>query len=143
MLQSMLEDLMTWHASLLQSILDRQNHPDMANARKLAALDQTVWRMHRRERKKEAQQRMVQGSRLVKERDSSKRNFEDMSDAEQQVLEDFDTGRSAQRHAKECDLLIICAEAYRACIFPISRFGKGLADATYNLGVRLHFDLGD
>jgi len=108
MLQSMLEELMTWHASLLQSILDRQNHPDMANARKLAALDQTVWRMHRRERKKEAQQRMVQGSRLVKERDSSKRNFEDMSAAEQQVLEDFDTGRSAQRHAKECEKKLPC-----------------------------------
>jgi len=108
MLQSMLEELMTWHASLLQSILERQNHPDMANARKLAALDQTVWRMHRRERKKEAQQRMVQGSRLVKERDSSKRNFEDMSAAEQQVLEDFDTGRSAQRHAKECEKKLPC-----------------------------------
>ena len=66
-----------------------------------------------------------------------------MSDAEQQVLDDFDTGRSAQRHAKECDLLIICAEAYRACIFPFSIFCKGLADATYNLGVRLQFDLGD
>jgi len=108
MLQSMLEELMTWHASLLQSILERQNHPDMANARKLAALDQTVWRMHRRERKKEAQQRMVQGSRLVKERDSSKRNFEDMSDAEQQVLVDFDTGRSAQRHAKESEKNLPC-----------------------------------
>ena len=107
-LQSMLEDLMTWHASLLHSILDHQSHPDMANARKLAALDQTDWRIHRRERKKEAQQRMVQGSRLVKERDSSKRNFEDMSAAEQQVLEDFDTGRSAQRHAKECEKKLPC-----------------------------------
>jgi len=66
------------------------------------------------------------------------KEFEDMSDAEQQVLDDFDTGRSAQRHAKECDLLIICAEAYRACIFPFSICCKGLADATYNLGVRLH-----
>jgi len=45
-LQSMLEDLMTWHASLLHSILDHQNHPDMANARKLAALDQTEWHLH-------------------------------------------------------------------------------------------------
>jgi len=45
-LQSMLEDLMTWHASLLHSILDHQSHPDMANARKLAALDQTEWHLH-------------------------------------------------------------------------------------------------
>jgi len=54
-------------------------------------------------------QLMVQGSRLVKERDSSKRNFEDMSDAEQQVLDDFDTGRSAQRHAKECEKKLPCS----------------------------------
>ena len=51
---------------------------------------------------------MVQGSRLVKERDSSKRNFEDMFAAEQQVPEDFDTGRSAQRHAKECEKKLPC-----------------------------------
>ena len=55
-----------------------------------------------------SEHRLVQGSRLVKERDSSKRNFEDMSDAEQQVLEDFDTGRSAQRHAKECENKLPC-----------------------------------
>ena len=54
------------------------------------------------------------------------KEFEDMSDAEQQVLDDFDTGRSAQRHAKECDLLIICAEAYRACIFHFLFFARGL-----------------
>ena len=45
---------------------------------------------------------MVQGSHLVKERDSGKRNFEDMSATEQQVLEDFDTGKSQKRHAEEC-----------------------------------------
>ena len=102
MLQNMLEELMAWHASLLQSILERQNHPDMANERKLAALDQKMWQRHRRERKSEAKQQMVQGRRLVKERDSRKRNFEDMSAAEQQLLEDFETGRSAKRYKKEC-----------------------------------------
>ena len=102
MLQNMLEELMIWHASLLQSIIERQNHPDMANARKLAALDQKIWQRYRRERKSEAKQRMVQGSHLVKERDSGKRNFEDMSATEQQVLEDFDTGKSQKRHAEAC-----------------------------------------
>ena len=52
--------------------------------------------------------RIVQGSRLVKERDSIKRNFEDMSATEQQVLEDFDTGKSAKRHAKECGKKLPC-----------------------------------
>ena len=50
----------------------------------------------------------MQGSCLVKERDSSKRKFEDMSDTEQQVLLDFDTGRSAQRHAKESEKNLPC-----------------------------------
>jgi len=36
------------------------------------------------------------------------KEFEDMSDAEQQVLDDFDTGRSAQRHAKECEKKLPC-----------------------------------
>ena len=40
LLQSMLQDFMTWHASLLDSILRRPNHPGRANARMLAALGQ-------------------------------------------------------------------------------------------------------
>merc|ERR1712086_320603 len=54
LLQSMLQDFMTWHASLLDSILRRPNHPGRANARMLAALGQTHitwWWMHGREDK--------------------------------------------------------------------------------------------
>ena len=36
------------------------------------------------------------------------KEFEDMSDAEQQVLVDFDTGRSAQRHARESEKNLPC-----------------------------------
>ena len=46
LLQSMLQDFMTWHASLLDSILRRPNHPGRANARMPAALGQTKWWMH-------------------------------------------------------------------------------------------------
>ena len=102
MLQNMLDELMIWYGSLLQSILEHQSHPDMANARKLAGLDQKMWQMHRRERKLKAKQRMVQGSSLMKERDSGKRNFDDMSATEQQVLEDYETDKSAKRYKKEC-----------------------------------------
>ena len=72
-----------------------------------------------------SEHRLVQGSRLVKERDSSKRNFDDMSDAEQQVLDDFDTGRSAQRHAKECDLLINLRRGLSCLHFSIFYFLQG------------------
>ena len=103
MLQNMLEEFMIWHASLLQSILEHQKHPDMANARKLSSLDQKIWQEHRRVRKCEAKQRMVQGTHLKQERESGKRKFEDMSATEQQVLKEFDTGKCAKQHAQECE----------------------------------------
>ena len=102
MLQNMLDELMIWYGSLLQSILEPESHPDMANARKLADLDQKMWRMQRKERTLEAKQKMVQGSSRVKERDSGKRNFDDMPATEQQVLEDYETDKFAKRYQKEC-----------------------------------------
>ena len=39
MFQNMLEELMNWHASLLQSLLHRQENPDMKHVRKLSALN--------------------------------------------------------------------------------------------------------
>jgi len=94
----MLEHGMHWHASLLQSILEHENHPDMACARQLGALDQEAWRQQRQERKHQAKQRMSQGSRLAMERDTKKRKYEDMSATEQQILEDFDTHKLRKRH---------------------------------------------
>ena len=76
---------MTWHASLLHSLLDHESHPDMANARKLASLDQRLWQQERREKKAQAREAIVQGERLVAERDSKKRTFQEMSATEQQL----------------------------------------------------------
>ena len=39
LLQNMLEEFMDWHSSLLQSILERQQDPDMTTARKLSDLE--------------------------------------------------------------------------------------------------------
>ena len=64
-LQSMLQDLMTWHASLLYSILRRPNHPGRANARMLAALGQTKWWMHGRE-DKETKDKVVEKDKYFK-----------------------------------------------------------------------------
>jgi hypothetical protein len=51
LLQNMLDDFMKRHASLLQSILDREQHPDMTTARKLSDLDQKQWRRKRQKEK--------------------------------------------------------------------------------------------
>ena len=96
----MLEELMTWHASLLQSLLDREKNSDMKHARRLSALNEQKWQMQRREEKKKAKQRLDEGDRLSKQRDSGKRKFEDMSAIEQQILEDYDTRKTHKEHAK-------------------------------------------
>ena len=91
----MLEDFMTWHASLLQSILEHQDHPDMTTARRLSDLDQKQWQQRRRQTKLEAKQQVQCGIFLAEQR---KRQFEDMSAAEQQLLEDFETQKSSKQY---------------------------------------------
>ena len=100
MFKNMLEELMIWHASLLQSLLDRQENPDMKHVRRLSALNEQKWQRQRREEKKKAKQRIDEGVRLSKQRDSRKRKFEEMSATEQQILEDYDTRKTHKDHAK-------------------------------------------
>ena len=97
-LQSMVQELMTWHASLLQSILDRQQHPGMADAHKCGAKDQNEWRRHRQEKKSQAWADLREGQDLAKERDSGKRKFYTMSATEQQLVEDYDSDRLNKRY---------------------------------------------
>ena len=98
LLQNMLEELMHWHASMLRSICNRNDHPDMAIQRRLSDLDQEQWRQQRRFLKNDAKQEMKHGEFLAKQRDSGKRKFEDMSATEQQTLEEFETNKSKRRH---------------------------------------------
>ena len=97
-LQSMVQELITWHASMLQSILDRQKHPGMADAHKCGAKNEKEWRTHRREEKSKARVDLRQGQNLAKERDSGKRKFDAMSATEQQLVEDYDCDRLNKRY---------------------------------------------
>ena len=81
MFKNMLEELMIWHASLLQSLLDRQENPDMKHVRRLSALNEQKWQRQRREEKK-TKERIDEGVRLSAQRDSRKRKFEEMSSTE-------------------------------------------------------------
>ena len=65
---------------------------------RLSDLDQKQWQTERRREKNEAQQRLNQGAHLATLRDSGKKQFDDMSATEQQVLEDFDYNISKKRH---------------------------------------------
>ena len=94
----MLEEFMTWHASLLQSILEHQTHTDMTTARRLSDLDQKQWQQRRRQTKWEAKQKIQRGTFLAEQRDNGKRKFDDMSATEQQLLEDFETQKSRKQY---------------------------------------------
>ena len=47
-----------------------------------------------------AKQRVREGVRLNEQMDSGKRKFEQMSATEQQIKEDYDTGKTHKEHAK-------------------------------------------
>ena len=97
-LQCMIQELMNWHASLLQSILHRQQHPGMEDAHKCSAKDQGEWRRDRQEDKSKALADLRKGQYLANKRDSSKRKFDTMSATEQQLLEDYDSNRLSKRY---------------------------------------------
>ena len=91
-METMLEELMVWHASMLQWLDNRQNDPDTIIAQKLSDLRQDQWQADRRHRKKELQQQLRQGEHLAKLRDSKQKRVHEMSATEQRVLEDYETG---------------------------------------------------
>ena len=93
MLQSILEDGMRWHASLLHSLVEHNERPGLAHARRMSDLEHTAWRRQQREACLVAQQALSRGRRLSMERDSKKRSYDEMSPTEQQLLEDFDVHR--------------------------------------------------
>ena len=104
LLQNMLEEFMTWHASFLQSLVARQQHPDMIHWQMISNLDQTEWQRQRRQRKREAQQRLKSGALLVEERNSCKRTFADMSPSEQQTIHDFGTQKTIKMYEQACTI---------------------------------------
>ena len=93
MLRILVEEFMTWHVSLLQSILEHRNHPNMLNAQMQSSLGQKKWKGCKRETE--------HGRHLFKERDSRKRSYEEMTASEHLVLEDFCTSSSEKWYVEE------------------------------------------
>ena len=71
-------------------------------ARKLSDLNQGEWQRARRQCKMEAEQRLDNGAFLAEQRDSGKRKFNDMSAAEQEMVEDYDTQKASKKYAAAC-----------------------------------------
>ena len=96
LLQSLLEEFMTWHASLLCWLLKKKNHPSTIKAQKLSALDEKEWQAERRRLKDKAHKQLKEGERLDALR--FKVNQNDMSATEQQILQDFDSGKLTKQY---------------------------------------------
>ena len=96
LLQSILEEGMTWYARLLQYILIRQKDPNTIIARKLSDLNQQEWRNHRRAKKAEFRQRQRHGEKLARLRDQGTLEYNEMTAPQQKTLEDFDCNRTGR-----------------------------------------------
>ena len=97
-METMLEELLRWHASLLQWLDKRQNHPHTIMARKLSDPNEHRWRAWRRRRKLQLEQQLRQGLFLAHLRDTNVKRYHDMSAKEQRVLEDHDSGKLLKRY---------------------------------------------
>ena len=96
LLQSILEEGMTWYAGLLQYILIRQKDPNAIIARKLSDLNQKEWQNCRRAQKAELRERQRQGEKMARLRDQKKLKYNEMTAAKQKTLEDVDCDRAGR-----------------------------------------------
>ena len=97
-METMLEELLRWHASLLQWLDKRQNHPHTIIARRLSDPNEKLWQAWRRRRKLHLEQQLRKGIFLAHLRDTNVKRFHDMSAEEQRVLEDHDNGKLRKRY---------------------------------------------
>ena len=94
---SMLEELMKWHVSLLKWLDNRQNNPNYIVAQMLSDPNEKEWQVDRRRRKSELEQQLRKGKYLAHLRDTKTKRYHDMSATEQRILEEYETGKLQKR----------------------------------------------
>ena len=104
-LQSILDDGMRWHASLLQSLIEHRTGPELEHARRMSSREMAAWRLPKQQKCRAAKEALKRGQRLREERDSNKRSYDEMSATEQQLLEDFET-QVLEKRVKEASLRV-------------------------------------
>ena len=88
----MLEEFMSWHVTLLQSIVDHNNHPNMINAHRQSAL---------KEERATANQTSRRGYAKEEQTNNKKRDYEAMNENELLAVQDFYTGRAKNHYANK------------------------------------------
>ena len=91
LLQNMLKEFMTWHAAMLDYILEIKKHPAMAMAIRLSDLNEKTFVEERRQLFANAKQRLKDGALLAEQKELGEINWDDMSATEQHLVEDFET----------------------------------------------------
>mgnify|MGYP005693054965 CR=1 FL=1 len=105
MLQSGLDECLKWYISLANDIVVHQTQEGFDAQLSASSLDEQEQQRQqtRREALQKARDALRLGAALAKQRDDRKRSYDDMDDAEQKMLEDYETGRT--KKAKQANTI--------------------------------------
>ena len=96
MLQSGLEECPHWYTNLANDIVVHQSQESFKAQVSASSLDKQERQRQqtRREALQKARDALRLGATLARQRDDGKRSYDDMDDAEQKMLHDYETGRT-------------------------------------------------
>jgi hypothetical protein len=96
MLQSGLDECLQWYSCLANDIVVHQTQESFDAQLSASSLDEQERQRQqtRRQALQKARDALRLGAALAKQRDDRKRSYDDMDDAEQKTLEDYETGRT-------------------------------------------------
>ena len=96
MLQSGMHECLQWYSCLANAIVVHQSQEGFEAQQSASSLDEQEQQRQqtRREALQKARDALRLGAELSKQRDDRKRSYDDMNDAEQKTLEDYETGRA-------------------------------------------------
>ncbi len=96
MLQSGLDECLQWYSCLANDIVVHQTQEGFDAQLSASSLDEQERQRQqtRRQALQKARDALRLGAALAKQRDDGKRSYDDMNEAEQKTLEDYETGRT-------------------------------------------------
>ena len=96
MLQSGLDECLQWYSCLANDILAHQAQEGYDGQLSASSLNEQERQRQqtRRAALQKARDALQRGAALAKKRDARERSYDDMDDAEQKMLEDYETGRA-------------------------------------------------
>ena len=99
MLQSGLDECLQWYTCLANDIVVHQTQEGFDAQLSASSLDEQERQRQqtRREALQKARDSLRLGAALAKERDDRKRSYDDMDEAEQKLLEDYETGGAEKK----------------------------------------------